>query len=664
MTARDAYQIGWICALPLEMAAAQAMLDQVHPQISNRLDDTNTYVLGNIGPQNIVIACLPAGVYGTTAATVTALRMQYSYQSIKVCLMVGIGGGVPSPRPDIRLGDVVVSKPTPSNAGVLQYDFGKALEGGHLVLTGSLNKPPEVLLKALSRLEAEHMIHGNRISVFHQEALNRYPRLREEFGYPGQSEDILFLAEYTHVKQDDGFEQCAKCDRAMLQPRVARNETLPRVFYGLIASANRVVRDAKERDRLARERGIICFEMEAAGLMDIFPCLVIRGVCDYSDSHKTKRWQGYAAAAAAAYAKELTLFLPVYDEYNLLGSVKEPPQYPQTQECGTYAQSSGTVLPSPNSSTSTASASHPTQENFLVEASAEALVNGRYSPVESTVTRSEDEQPRNTKIILNNLPTQDSTDVLEKKLSPAHYLDAMSPKIDTSRVLQMNLAMSRGQKSWVPWPGDCAEVYRAVNLWVSASPKSILLLKASPHAHSRAKNLATQILAFVLQWKEKYDRPTDLETCYQVLWTLGTAEPMYNDPAEILKSLIKLAMQGIRNTAQSYPDIPPKASYEEPELWDLFRLVLTHIPKAFIICESRNPEFVENMLRFARQLADTPTSKIKFLIILHSGLKSDLSNAMGENENIVSVPPPPPQSRKLLSLSRIDFSWSNLSPSF
>ena len=45
--------------------------------------------------------------------------------------------------------------------------------------------------------------------------------------------------------------------------------------------------------------------MEAAGLMDNFPCLVIRGICDYSDAHKNKKWQPYAAATAAAYAKEL-----------------------------------------------------------------------------------------------------------------------------------------------------------------------------------------------------------------------------------------------------------------------------------------------------------------------------------------------------------------------
>jgi hypothetical protein len=53
--------------------------------------------------------------------------------------------------------------------------------------------------------------------------------------------------------------------------------------------------------------------MEAAGLMNNFPCIVIRGICDYADSHKNDRWQRYAAATAAAYAKELLAFVPIQD---------------------------------------------------------------------------------------------------------------------------------------------------------------------------------------------------------------------------------------------------------------------------------------------------------------------------------------------------------------
>jgi nucleoside phosphorylase len=82
------------------------------------------------------------------------------------------------------------------------------------------------------------------------------------------------------------------------------DEDDPTIYYGLIASANKVIKDAIVRDDAAKQ-DILCFEMEAAGLMNHFPCLVIRGVCDYSDSHKNKRWQGYAAMTAAAYAKAL-----------------------------------------------------------------------------------------------------------------------------------------------------------------------------------------------------------------------------------------------------------------------------------------------------------------------------------------------------------------------
>jgi nucleoside phosphorylase len=70
------------------------------------------------------------------------------------------------------------------------------------------------------------------------------------------------------------------------------------------------MKDALICDRLAVEKDVLCFEMEAAGLMNHFPCLVIWGICDYLDSHKNKEWQGYAAMAAAAYAKDLLSCIP------------------------------------------------------------------------------------------------------------------------------------------------------------------------------------------------------------------------------------------------------------------------------------------------------------------------------------------------------------------
>jgi hypothetical protein len=86
------------------------------------------------------------------------------------------------------------------------------------------------------------------------------------------------------------------------------------VHYGTIASGNQVIRNATQRDGLSADLGgILCFEMEAAGLMNSFPCLVVRGICDYADSHKNKKWQAYAAGTAAAYAKELLSVIPAAD---------------------------------------------------------------------------------------------------------------------------------------------------------------------------------------------------------------------------------------------------------------------------------------------------------------------------------------------------------------
>ena len=120
------YTVGWVCALPLEMAAAKAMLDEIHPGLPTSPNDQNTYVLGKIHAHNVVIACLPSGVYGTASAATVASQMLFSFQSIRFGLMVGIGGGAPTKEFDIRLGDMVVSKPTGCFGGVVQYDFGKA----------------------------------------------------------------------------------------------------------------------------------------------------------------------------------------------------------------------------------------------------------------------------------------------------------------------------------------------------------------------------------------------------------------------------------------------------------------------------------------------------------------------------------------------------------
>ncbi|KAF3918687.1 hypothetical protein AA313_de0206826 [Arthrobotrys entomopaga] len=325
------YGIGCICALPLEMAALGAMLDEVHEKPAWQYShDSNNYTLGRIGSHNVAIVCLPLGVYGTNSAAKIATQMLSSFPSIKFALMVGIGGGVPSTANDIRLGDVVVSKPKGNSSGVVQYDHGKAVKG-ELISTGVLDKPPQHLLTAVARLDAEHLTHGkSKISEYVADMLGRH-RHMTKFASPGSQNDHLYRADYEHVGDNP---TCDECDKSKLIIRPARNIDHPQIFYGTIGSGNQVIKDGVKRDKLAKQKDILCFEMEAAGLMDIVPCLVIRGICDYADSHKNKIWQEYAAATAAAYAKELLYSLPnrpVSSSYSELcereGSLRSGPSF-------------------------------------------------------------------------------------------------------------------------------------------------------------------------------------------------------------------------------------------------------------------------------------------------------------------------------------------------
>jgi nucleoside phosphorylase len=304
------YDVAWICALPLEMAAADVILDETYGRLPQSTNDENTYTLGKICGYNVVVTCLPAGVYGTIAAATVVSQMRSTFPNIRFGLMVGIGG-VPSEKNDIRLGDVVVSKPTGTSGGVVQYDFGKTISSGRFEQTGSLNQPPQTLLTAISQLQSTNLIKENHgISDILSDIFERNPNMTSEFFHPPPLEhDRLFKAEYDHPESED---TCVRCDRSHLVDRKLRTSNEPQVHYGLIASGNQVIKHGMTRNRLAKEHGIICFEMEAAGLMNQLPCLVIRGICDYSDSHKNKKWQGYAALTAAAYAKVLLSAVPLH----------------------------------------------------------------------------------------------------------------------------------------------------------------------------------------------------------------------------------------------------------------------------------------------------------------------------------------------------------------
>lgn len=312
----ELYTIGWIAALPIERAAATALLDDRHdvPEgFHQDQSDANSYTWGRIGEHCVVIASLSAGVYGTTSAAATAQDLVRSLPHIRIGFLVGIGGGIARPDlgQDIRLGDVVVSQPDGTTGGVVQYDLGKAKLNGTWERKGSLDKPPLVLLNALASLQAEHEIAPSKVPDLLQAMLEANPsmkRPRSDYTHQGVENDRLFESQHDHA----GGNTCDKCDPSWEVKREPRESIDPEIHFGIIASGNKLIKDAATRDSLLEDNGqqCLCVEMEAAGLMDRFPCLVIRGICDYADSHKNDRWQRYAAAAAAAFAVELIEYVP------------------------------------------------------------------------------------------------------------------------------------------------------------------------------------------------------------------------------------------------------------------------------------------------------------------------------------------------------------------
>ncbi|KAE8371170.1 nucleoside phosphorylase domain-containing protein [Aspergillus bertholletiae] len=336
------YTVGWICALPeTELVAAIAMLDEKHSVLpATDPHDTNTYALGRIGDHNIVIACLPAATTGKVSAATVAKDMIRSFPAVRFGLMVGIGGGAPyygaceiiSSRSvegqeedpedsddseykpeniqDIRLGDVVISLHSKTSDAVVQYDFGKSLQEKEFIRSGGkLNKPPNIVLSAVSHLKAQHELEGHKICETLSRLASKYPVNATKFQYPGSKKDGLFKSTIIHTEGKKSCKSCRGLQDSNLVKRKDRPNNSPQLHYGTIGSADQVMKDAILRDRWARKENILCFEMEAAGLMDSFPCLVIRGICDYADSHKNKTWQPYSAATAASYARELLLLI-------------------------------------------------------------------------------------------------------------------------------------------------------------------------------------------------------------------------------------------------------------------------------------------------------------------------------------------------------------------
>ncbi|RAH68724.1 5'-methylthioadenosine/S-adenosylhomocysteine nucleosidase family protein [Aspergillus aculeatinus CBS 121060] len=287
------------CALPLESVAVRYALDEEF-HCRPRYNPQTKYVFsyGRIGEHKVVLA-RPHQI-GPVKAALCAAAVGQLFPSVRFALMVGIGAGIPGKR-DIRLGDVAVGVPRENHPGVVEYDLGKYEKDG-FVLKGSLNKPHPILVSADGALEEEEIMERRPLRRVLRDLMRR-----PGYGRP-DLEDVLYDPAFHHVTKGEDCRACDVADERRVVARPVRpgKRGYPVVHRGLILSGGGVIKNTEDRERLCRGHDdAICFEMEAAGIVDEIPCLVIRGVCDYADSHKQDGWHCYAAAVAAAYGKAI-----------------------------------------------------------------------------------------------------------------------------------------------------------------------------------------------------------------------------------------------------------------------------------------------------------------------------------------------------------------------
>ncbi|KAK7422435.1 hypothetical protein QQZ08_009517 [Neonectria magnoliae] len=331
---RDDFEVAIICALSLEYDAVCYIFDEFWDdegdQYGRAAGDPNSYTTGRVGKYNVVLALLPH--MGKANAASAAASMRSSYGGLRLALLVGVCGGMPRGRDgEILLGDVVISKT------VIQYDFGRKYPDKFVrknTVEDNLGRPNKDARNLIATFETDRGLDGLEQRTTHflrqLQASVAQTRRRGKYDYPGTTEDKLFEPSYRHkhhmsptyIYRDCFSDVDPVCDEALnsscaslgcddkhliarkrpqaqsqsqsqLEHEGGDISPQPAVHMGVIASGDWVMKSAADQDRLSREAG------------DEVPCIVVKGVCDYADSHKHKGWQNFTAATTASASKAI-----------------------------------------------------------------------------------------------------------------------------------------------------------------------------------------------------------------------------------------------------------------------------------------------------------------------------------------------------------------------
>jgi len=276
----------------------------VVPNISE--DDPNIYSFGMLNGHPLILASLP-GTYGESSVAVVTTNLLCSFPSLDHILMVGIAGGPGKNRSEVRLGDIIVSDR--KGGGVWQYDMGREEKDKFEPKWEPFPLPSDFWMQAVQKLQIAVKLEGFDAAV--GQFIDKVPlafqdmSLRKKYSRPPLA-DVLFDSDFMHVGDAENCDACLKAASDKHKHAVEKKQ--PHVHYGPIASGNTVMKNAHVRDRLQETKQFVGFEMESAGFVQAVgqkSYLLVRGICDYADTHKNKDWQEYAAATAAGYAAAL-----------------------------------------------------------------------------------------------------------------------------------------------------------------------------------------------------------------------------------------------------------------------------------------------------------------------------------------------------------------------
>ncbi|KAL7928954.1 hypothetical protein V8C35DRAFT_284838 [Trichoderma chlorosporum] len=332
---REDFEVAVICALPLEYDAVVLLFDEFWDNdgdtFGRAAGDNNTYTTGRIGKHDVVLALLPH--MGKARAAAAAASLRSSYGALRLVILAGICGGVPrNGQYEMFLGDVIISR------NVIQYDFGRQYPNKFIrkdTVEDNLRKHDNNIRSFLAKLDTDSEQDKLRQKAVHflNQLQDKTTSHQSRYKYPGIAQDKLFEPNYRHKHHHSAVCVCnngsetsdTACDAALTsscedlgcdeeylvkrsRPEAKNKQNKPQepaIYIGTVASGDAVMKSGEDRDRIAREEGVIAFEMEGAGAWEEVPCIVVKGICDYADCHKNKLWQHFAAATAASACKAM-----------------------------------------------------------------------------------------------------------------------------------------------------------------------------------------------------------------------------------------------------------------------------------------------------------------------------------------------------------------------